>query len=263
MNTITILLALCLATYSYQKICQGCTLSPEIEEGPYYVGGEAFRTNITEGQIGIPITIQFTVKDLSTCNVMAGAVVDIWHCSGFGVYSYYEASEGVSTSTKYSTFLRGQQITDSNGTVTFTSIYPGWYSGRTNHIHMKIRPTKGGSVIHTGQIFFNETLSLQVAALYPYKTITVTRTTLTTDRVYSTQSGASALSTATMLGSSLSDGVLIQANLIVNTAYNSGIQNSCTAAPSGATNSPSTSNASSSFSTAISFIVVLLLTLFM
>jgi protocatechuate 3,4-dioxygenase beta subunit len=53
------------------------------------------------------------------------------------------------------TFLRGIQPTDQSGVATFTTVYPGWYTGRTVHIHVKVNV--GGKTIHTGQLFFDDT----------------------------------------------------------------------------------------------------------
>jgi hypothetical protein len=126
----------------------------------------------------------------------------VWHASALGVYSD-ESSEN----TVGETYLRGIQLTDSNGEVTFTSIYPGWYSGRTNHIHVRVYT--GGTVsdtgydygsatlIWTGQMFFDPDLNTEIAATSPYDTNTVSRTTNAEDRVYTEQHGSEVLATTT------------------------------------------------------------------
>jgi protocatechuate 3,4-dioxygenase beta subunit len=246
MKTITLALVfVSLIAYSYQAICAAnCTLAPSIEEGPYYVNGEPIRSNITEGQAGIPLTLSVTIIDVNTCNPIANAQIDVWQCSAYGIYSYYEVAEGVTTTAPggHSSFLRGQQITDSNGVATFRTIYPGWYSGRTNHFHMKIRAVAGSTIVHTGQLFFDETVSVQVAATAPYNTNKVTRTTLSTDRVYTTEGGSSAMTTISYVGSSLSAGLTATATVAINTTAVSKTENSCTAAASASTSSPSTKN---------------------
>jgi protocatechuate 3,4-dioxygenase beta subunit len=128
-----------------------CVLSPELTEGPYYIAGEKVRRNITNGRPGAPLTLRLTVVDASTCKPVKGAAVDIWHADAGGVYSGFGA--GVSSRT----FMRGIQRTDAHGLAIFKTVYPGWYMGRAVHIHVKVH--LGGSVVHTGQLFFPDTLT--------------------------------------------------------------------------------------------------------
>jgi protocatechuate 3,4-dioxygenase beta subunit len=138
-----------------------CVLSPEMTEGPYYVEGDKVRRNITEGRPGVPLTLRLRVLDVSTCKPIKGAAVDIWHCDAGGVYS------GTSVqNTENRTFLRGIQRTDTNGVAIFKTIYPGWYAGRTVHIHVKVY--LGGRTVHTGQLFFSDTLTDRVYRRTPY-----------------------------------------------------------------------------------------------
>jgi protocatechuate 3,4-dioxygenase beta subunit len=109
-----------------------CVLTPELTEGPYYVPDEKVRRNITEGKPGLPLTLQATVVNASTCKVIKGANVDIWHCDAGGVYSAFGSS------SPDQTFLRGVQPTNAKGVATFQTIYPGWYMGRAVHIHVKV-----------------------------------------------------------------------------------------------------------------------------
>jgi protocatechuate 3,4-dioxygenase beta subunit len=138
-----------------------CVLTPEMTEGPYYVDGDKVRRNITEGKPGVPLTLRLTVLDVSTCKPIKRAAVDIWHCDAGGVYS------GTSVqSTEDLRFLRGIQRTDRNGLAIFKTIYPGWYSGRAVHIHLKVY--LGGRTVHTGQLFFPDTLTDTVYKRSPY-----------------------------------------------------------------------------------------------
>ena len=137
-----------------------CVLAPEQTEGPYYIAGEKLRRNITEGKPGAPLTVRLTVVDVSTCRPIAGAAVDIWHADASGVYSGFGAGSGNRT------FLRGVQRTNAAGVATFDSIYPGWYPGRTVHIHVKVHV--GGNVVHTGQLFFDDALTDAVYRRLPY-----------------------------------------------------------------------------------------------
>jgi protocatechuate 3,4-dioxygenase beta subunit len=126
-----------------------CVLTPEVTEGPYWVPNNLTRRDITGGQTGVPLYLYLKVEDSSTCKPISGADVELWHANRSGVYS------GVQGNTKR--FLRGHQKANSKGLVIFKTIYPGWYRGRTPHIHVKVHV--GGSVVHTGQLFFSDTVS--------------------------------------------------------------------------------------------------------
>jgi intradiol ring-cleaving dioxygenase-like protein len=110
-----------------------CVLAPAMTEGPYYVAGDKVRRNITEGRSGAALLLRLAVVDVSTCKPIKGAAVDIWHADAGGLYS-----EEAPLGTADQTFLRGIQRTDGNGVATFRTIYPGWYTGRTVHIHVKV-----------------------------------------------------------------------------------------------------------------------------
>jgi protocatechuate 3,4-dioxygenase beta subunit len=138
-----------------------CVLAPEMTEGPYYVEGDKVRRNITEGKPGVPLALRLTVVDASTCKPIKGAAVDIWHCDAGGVYSATSAQD-----TEGLTFLRGIQRTDKRGLALFRTIYPGWYPGRTVHIHLKVY--LGGNTVHTGQLFFSDAVTDAVYKRSPY-----------------------------------------------------------------------------------------------
>ena len=129
----------------------------ETTEGPYYFDAGKLRRDITEGHEGVPVTVHFTVLNPSG-QPWPGARVDIWHCNAQGVYSGYAGQgDGRATGTKGQTFLRGTQLSDAQGVVAFDSIYPGWYHGRTTHIHFKV--FNGSQVVLTSQFFLPDTLS--------------------------------------------------------------------------------------------------------
>jgi protocatechuate 3,4-dioxygenase beta subunit len=116
---------------------------------------------VTEGKQGVPLALRLTVVDVSTCRPIRGAAVDIWHCDAGGIYS------GTSVQgTENERFLRGIQKTDARGIARFTTIYPGWYQGRTVHIHVKV--SLGGNVVHTGQLYFADAMTDRVYARSPY-----------------------------------------------------------------------------------------------
>lgn len=137
-----------------------CILTPEMTEGPYYLAGERLRRNITEGRPGTRLDLRLQVVNATTCAPISGAVVDIWHADAGGVYS------GFGSGTSSRTFMRGVQKTDRNGVAVFQTVYPGWYMGRTVHIHVKVHV--GGNVVHTGQLFFSDTLTDAVYKRSPY-----------------------------------------------------------------------------------------------
>ena len=138
-----------------------CVLTPEMTEGPYYLDGDKVRRDIREGRPGTRLDLATTVVDVSTCKPIKGAAVDIWHCDAGGTYSGF-AQEG----TDGDTFMRGIQRTTKTGLATFVTVYPGWYSGRTVHIHVQV--SLGGNVLHTGQLFFPEELTDAVYRRAPY-----------------------------------------------------------------------------------------------
>jgi protocatechuate 3,4-dioxygenase beta subunit len=123
-----------------------CRVTPTEVEGPYpYPGGELTnplnRADVTGGQTGVPLTLNLLVVNTSdSCNVVANARVDIWHCNKDGYYSGYSGQQGQLGSKNYTgeTWLRGYQTTDDKGAVTFNTVYPGWYSGRATHIHFEV-----------------------------------------------------------------------------------------------------------------------------
>jgi intradiol ring-cleaving dioxygenase-like protein len=138
-----------------------CVLAPEQTEGPYYIANEKVRRNVTEGRPGTPLSLRLKVVDASTCKPIKGAAVDIWHCDGGGTYS------GFGQGTGNRTFMRGVQKTDANGIARFRTVYPGWYRGRTVHIHVKVY--LGGNVLHTGQLYFPDTVTDAVYRKNPYR----------------------------------------------------------------------------------------------
>ncbi len=137
-----------------------CILTPEMTEGPYYIAGEKLRHNITEGRPGARLDLRLQVVDAKTCTPIKGAIVDIWHADAGGVYS------GFGSGASSRTFMRGIQKTDKGGLAVFQTVYPGWYQGRTVHIHVKVHV--GGNVVYTGQLFFSDTLTDAVYRRSPY-----------------------------------------------------------------------------------------------
>jgi protocatechuate 3,4-dioxygenase beta subunit len=153
-----------------------CVLTPEMTEGPYYLTGEPVRSDITEGRAGTPLALALTVVDATRCTPISGAAVDVWHADAVGNYSGFNASASSRT------FLRGTQMTDAAGKVIFQTIYPGWYQGRAVHIHVKVRTNS--SDVHTGQLFFDESVTDGVYSGQPYSQHTGQRTSNAQDDIY-------------------------------------------------------------------------------
>jgi protocatechuate 3,4-dioxygenase beta subunit len=177
-------------------------LSPTEEVGPFYVAYDRVRENVRAGQAGIALRLHVRVINVSTCRPIRGAALDIWQANARGTYSD-EAQED----TVGQTWLRGVQLTDSSGRVTFRTIMPGWYEGRVNHIHAKVRVKgtvknhryTGGTTAHIGQMFFPQAINNTCAKVSPYTSNTNDRITNAEDRVYTRQGGAR--SRLTMTGS--------------------------------------------------------------
>lgn len=133
-----------------------CTLYPQQVEGPYYVPGDLLRQDITDGKAGTALALHLRVVRQGDCNPLPNVAVDVWHCDALGVYSGF-AGQLQGLDTRGQTFLRGTQITNAAGEVVFRTIFPGWYPGRTTHIHFKVRPTANTEA--TSQLYFPEPLN--------------------------------------------------------------------------------------------------------
>lgn len=183
-----------------------CTTTPEGEIGPYFTDDSAsgydrsdIRSNIdgSSPQTGVPLALTIYVFDTEkSCAAYAGAQIDIWHCNASGIYS----NESVENSLG-STWLRGYQLTDATGKATFTTIVPGWYAGRTTHIHVRIRSTYNSASStsdgsNTTQLFFAQPVVDYLAqSVAPYDAEGSNATTNANDHVYAGETkGANLLS---------------------------------------------------------------------
>ncbi len=155
----------------------GCIVRPEQIEGPYFVNEKLNRSDIRSDpadgsvKVGVPLELVFQVSqvDGQTCKPLSGAVVHVWHCDAEGIYSDVKDPRFFNTVGKK--FLRGYQVTDTNGMVKFTTIYPGWYPDRAVHIHFKIRTNSASHRGHefTSQLYFDDKLTDQIYNHPPYK----------------------------------------------------------------------------------------------
>lgn len=150
-----------------------CVLTGTRTEGPYYVDEKLNRSDIREdtsdGSIaqGVPFVLTFVVLDNDNrCAPIAGAQVDVWHCNARGAYSDIDGDQAGGGNTDGRTYLRGAQVTDADGRCAFTTVFPGWYPGRSVHIHFKIR---SGSDQFDSQLFFDEGVVQRINARGEYK----------------------------------------------------------------------------------------------
>lgn len=202
------------------KAIPDCVLTPEQDEGPFYIDLARVRRDIVEDRPGVPLALALTVVDANTCEPIRDAAVDVWHCDALGVYSG-EPTEGSAGTT----YLRGIQLTDASGEAEFATIYPGQYPGRTTHIHLKVHlggqrsggAYSGGHVSHVGQLFTVDRDDAEVFALAPYDRNPAEVTPRDADFIFSGQGGASAVLTLARAGTDLArDGFTARATLGVD-----------------------------------------------
>jgi protocatechuate 3,4-dioxygenase beta subunit len=165
-----------------------CTLAPEVTQGPFYLTDHPNTANLVQDRPGVPLALTLTVVD-TKCAPVANAKVDVWHCDAAGVYGGVGNPSsgggppgggpggggggggggdfGAATRANPATWLQGYQVAGADGTVHFSTIYPGWYPGRAVHIHMKV--FAGGNAVHTGQLFFPDALSAGLFRRSPYR----------------------------------------------------------------------------------------------
>lgn len=203
-----------------------CVLAAEVTEGPFYIVDPLVRSDIAEDRVGESLALDIQVVDVASCEPVPLVWVDIWHADAEGEYSGWSTGASIdplpvisspspSSSTSSSEvdwsevdvehalqlvkrgtpvvdsrWLRGVQRTDGDGRVHFTSIVPGWYEGRCDHIHIRIHAANttfahddghllgaSGAVSHTGQLFFQDTFISDLAdperGVAPYNTRTL------------------------------------------------------------------------------------------
>lgn len=142
-----------------------CSVTNSETAGPFptITPASYVRSNIiSDNRTGVAFTINITINNTNAnCGAYEGALVDIWHCDKDGYYSEYGGTSMQTVDYTSVHFLRGRQITNANGLVTFTSIFPGWYMSRATHIHVHIYKADGTSLLVT-QIAFPEGTSSAV-----------------------------------------------------------------------------------------------------
>ena len=199
-----------------------CSVTPTETAGPFptITPSSLVRSDIRLDRTGVAFTINITIKNTNNnCSALSGAIVDIWHCDKDGYYSEYGGSGMQSIDYTSVHFLRGRQTTDSNGLVTFTSIFPGWYSGRATHIHVHVYNSAGTSLLIT-QIAFPEASDSAVATVngsggtaYGYTKGMTGYTYNASDNVFSDDTTSAEVATVT---GSLSEGYVLAHTIYVN-----------------------------------------------
>lgn len=193
-----------------------CVLTPTVTEGPYvWPRSQTLRQDMTEDQAGVPVWLDVGVLDMATCEPLEDVLLSFWHCNATGSYSSFTGLDpntdfatlltdmgiddfeiGVTDlHTDATTWLRGLWPTDAEGVMEMKTIFPGFYAGRSIHIHVQAYTdwtvhdngtVSSGNIVSTGQIYFNETVSAQIMALEPYASHTeINRTTNSVDSVFS------------------------------------------------------------------------------
>lgn len=150
---------------------EDCELSPSETAGPFPIKtpSDLMKSNIVSDRIGVALLFTLKVLNKSNdCNPLSGVYVDVWHCDAQGYYSEYGNTALQQSDYTNAHFLRGRQITDSNGNASFISIFPGWYPGRAPHIHLEILDANEKS-IKISQIAFPKAVCDDVYATASYQ----------------------------------------------------------------------------------------------
>ena len=184
-----------------------CVISPALTEGPFFIDENLNRSDIRANtatatvnpgvaRSGTPLNLGIRVSRISNsgCTLLPNAQVDVWHCDANGEYSDINNQLGINTPGQ--NWLRGCQLADGSGMVNFITIYPGWYTSRAVHIHLKIRATVSSiSYVFNSQLFFYDALSTAVYAGNPsVYTHAGTRKQNSADDIYTQSSGKTLLS---------------------------------------------------------------------
>lgn len=170
-----------------------CSLTEDLTLGPCYFSLDHYRQDISDGEKGVPTIFAIQALDRN-CNPVPGVIVDLWHTNAEGFYS---ADNTQSSSTEVflreycannnqramnSRWHRGAQVTDADGVAYFKSCFPGWYAGRTNHIHLRF--VNNGNVSLDTQLAFPDALCNEIHSGHEEYIGRVQDTTGTRDSVF-------------------------------------------------------------------------------
>ncbi len=146
---------------------ESCGLTPSFTSGPCRVPAPT-RRDVSEGMAGLPMRLSLRVVRAGSCEPVPNAEVEVWHAgpggnySGFAPGSFCNRTDSGGSAARYG---RGVQVTDASGRVDFDSVFPGWYPGRTVHLHYTVRV--GGQEALTSQLVFDDRLSAEITGSHP------------------------------------------------------------------------------------------------
>jgi protocatechuate 3,4-dioxygenase beta subunit len=184
-----------------------CRLYPSQTLGPCYAEEPMMREDISDGLDGLPTRVSFLVVGADGCTPISDATVDIWHSGSQGIYSAYAMGticNPGSEDVRSDMFCRGVQAVDETGRVNFSTVFPGWYRGRTLHIHFTVRV--GGREVVTSQLYFEDELVDEILAQGFYKARGMRDTTNQRDGIFA--SGGASPAQVVMEHAKRPDGVL-------------------------------------------------------
>ena len=190
-----------------------CTVPPEATTGPFPLDEQLFRRDITEGYDGHAVRLGLRVTDAS-CTPVPGAEVEIWHSDATGDYSAFEDGGTGKDEGEGTTFCRGTQTADDAGIVEFGTIYPGWYPGRTPHIHVRVRV--GGDTALVTQLYFDDSYTSQIYGQGVYAEFGQADTTNATDGLAGDVATDGSLLELTPGPTRVGQGTIALANLGIN-----------------------------------------------
>jgi protocatechuate 3,4-dioxygenase beta subunit len=172
---------------SMLSTCAVCRSWAEQDEGPYHRDAQPVRRDVVEDRVGVPLGLGIRLAGGDGAPP-ADASVEIWQCDALGRYSGFPppAPSGAVARAEHladQSFLRGRQATDGGGMVEFRTIYPGWYPGRTVHIHLMVHV---GDDVLTSQLYFPDEVTDVVLARAPYAERPGRDTTNATDGIFRT-----------------------------------------------------------------------------
>jgi protocatechuate 3,4-dioxygenase beta subunit len=187
-----------------------CSLMPEKTAGPFPLDEQFDRRDVTEGYPGQPMRLGLRVLDES-CAPVPGVTVEIWHTDASGDYSAFSDNGGGKDESGGTTFMRGTQTADADGIVEFLTIYPGWYSGRAVHIHLRVHIED--RTVLTSQMFFDDDYTASIYASEPYAEFGLPDTSNQSDGIAGDPEGEGTLLHTSVAETSKGPGTLALLNL--------------------------------------------------
>jgi protocatechuate 3,4-dioxygenase beta subunit len=171
--------------FTMSAVATACTIYPSQTLGPCYAQMPMMREDISDGLNGLPLRLSFLLVRSGGCTPVPNASIDIWHSGSDGIYSAYATGTICNPGTvdvRSKMFCRGVLTTNEMGRADFSTVFPGWYTGRTIHIHFTIRLNNRESV--TSQLYFEDTLTDEILAQGSYMSRGRRDTTNSSDSIF-------------------------------------------------------------------------------